>query len=131
MINRKKVQKIVHKYVEESVSDGKPNPKIVLFYSSEFKKLPGNQAIIYLSEYIKALRKKVDSYVLHIESSQKLTSAQRDKISRLIKTFYPVSQVVEEIDPKLLGGVRVKIGDHVFEDTIQSRIEQIGEAIHG
>lgn len=131
MINRKKVQKIIHKYVEESVTDGKPNARMVLYYSQEFKKLSGNQAIIYLSEYIKAMRKKVDNYILYIESAQKLSSIQKNKIIRLIETFYPVSQVVEKTDSKLLGGIRVKIGDHVFEDTIQSRIEQVGEAIHG
>lgn len=62
-----------------------------------------------------------------VSSSKKLTKGMIEEIEELIKKRYKKSEVImEEIeDSKLLGGIRIEIGDEVIDMTLKNYIRQL------
>lgn len=100
----------------------------VRYFTNEFKKLPSQKAIFCLTEYKKGLQRIQQSQTLTVESSVPLSKTQVKKITDSFKKEL-ITEVETRLNSSLLGGVRVTIGDSVFDDSIESKIEQIGEAI--
>ena len=66
-----------------------------------------------------------------IESAVALSDKDLTTILETIKDklgFLP--EVVQAVNPELLGGIKLKIGDHVFDVTLKNRLAQLKEHIH-
>ena len=61
--------------------------------------------------------------VAHTKAAAELSDAQRNRLTEVLSRIYghPVS-VQLEIDPKLLGGLAVSVGDEVIDGTLSSRL---------
>jgi F-type H+-transporting ATPase subunit delta len=61
--------------------------------------------------------------VAFVEAAADLSSAQRDRLSRVLSRIYlrPVS-VQLQIDPELLGGLAISVGDEVIDGALSSRL---------
>ncbi len=66
-----------------------------------------------------------------IESPLSLAAPQQQKIRQSFSDKYLVNDVQTVVDSSLFGGVRVKLGDMVFDDSIRNRINQLKGAIKG
>ncbi|KAL3934872.1 MAG: hypothetical protein SGBAC_009498 [Bacillariaceae sp.] len=77
------------------------------------------------AKLMKAKRGQVDAVII---SAEALTSAQSNQIASAIKaTTKDAKDVVitSEIDPSIIGGIQVQIGDQFLDLSIKSRIEEI------
>ena len=55
-----------------------------------------------------------------------LTDEQREQVKALARDSYNLEPVLaEEVDPELIGGLLVQVGDHVYDATLRSRLESI------
>jgi len=75
--------------------------------------------------YMKAKRGEVDATII---SAEALTKKESDQIAAAIKaTSKGASEVVisSKVDPSIIGGIQVKIGDQFLDLSIKSRIEEI------
>jgi F-type H+-transporting ATPase subunit delta len=63
--------------------------------------------------------------VAHAKAAAELTDAQRDRLTEVLSRIYghPVSVQIQ-VDPKLLGGLTVSVGDDVIDGTLASRLAQ-------
>ena len=93
--------------------------------------LPRPAAIAALSAYLKRIKSELDKTTLKVESPLALDKPQVEKIKDAFAARYPVSGVKLAVDSSLFGGVKVKLGDMVFDDTIKNRISQLKGAIKG
>ncbi|MDH6127976.1 F0F1 ATP synthase subunit delta [Kitasatospora sp. GP82] len=85
-----------------------------------------------------------------LESYSKLAAARRGRVVALVTTAVPLSDGQKErlaaalaglygrqvhlnidIDPEVLGGVRVQIGDEIIDGTVSSRLEGARQALEG
>ena|SRR3989344_9039257 len=130
-MKNKKLKKIVVKMVENSFKDGKLLEKKVLSFIKTTKKFSLGEAVYILKEYKKGLKRKMDQYTLIVESTMPLSNSQISKIKSELKSYGNISSVEVKINPDILGGLRVKLGDMIFDDSIRSRIEQVGSMIKG
>jgi F-type H+-transporting ATPase subunit delta len=65
-----------------------------------------------------------------ITSAQPLTDAQRDDIvAALEKRFGKKIEAELDVDPELLGGARVKIGDQVIHASVRDALAQMAAAL--
>lgn len=131
MKTKKQVGNIVEKAIDASFMDGRFMEKQALTFIKLFRSQPKVEAVVLLSEYLKKLRFTIKATTMVVESVIPLS--QKDKLT-LKKNFvarFKIQNSIYKLNPSLLGGLRVKIGDHVFEDSIVSKIAQIGEAIRG
>uniref|UniRef100_A0A7R9ZQE6 ATP synthase subunit 5, mitochondrial n=1 Tax=Craspedostauros australis TaxID=1486917 RepID=A0A7R9ZQE6_9STRA len=75
---------------------------------------------------MKAKRGQVDATII---SADKLSKKQTDEIGAAIKaTSKDAKEVVinTEVDPSIIGGIQVQIGDQFLDLSVKSRIEEIG-----
>ena len=61
--------------------------------------------------------------VAHVKAAAELSEAQRNRLTEVLSRIYghPVS-VQLEIDPKLLAGLAVSVGDEVINGALSSRL---------
>lgn len=79
-----------------------------------------DEAVIDLAELAVARRGEV---VAHVSAAAELTDAQRDRLTAVLTRIYghPVS-VQLHVDPELLGGLSITVGDEVIDGSIASRL---------
>ena len=62
-----------------------------------------------------------------IQSAVELNEAERSDIQTKLIDRYGDSLVFSwEIAPELIGGIRIRVGDHVIDGTIRHRINKLG-----
>ncbi|MDO8619016.1 MAG: F0F1 ATP synthase subunit delta [Candidatus Daviesbacteria bacterium] len=126
----KQLNKIIDLFMEDSFkSSGEVNEAIVKKHVKTLKSLPIPQSIMGLSEYMRRLKLELAKTTVEIESATPLSQNQISHITRALKSDHSVSAVRSIVNPDLLGGLKIKIGDSVYDDSVSSRILQLGEAI--
>lgn len=127
----KRLQKNVNTAVKLSFRNGIIEKNAVSKYIKAFKSLPLNEAISSLSLYLKGLKLEAQKKTLEIESATPLSPTQVKQILNTLKKDFQISETKTLVNPQILGGVRVKIADQVFDSSIKDKIKQIGGIIHG
>lgn len=126
----KGLKKVVEKYALESLTfGGEIDVKKVQGFVKNLKSFVLPQAIAALSLYVKRLKAEVGKSTLEIKSAVVLSPAQVSQATKAIKAKHNVTSVETEVDNSLFGGVRVKIGDLVYDDTLGQKMVQLKEAI--
>jgi F-type H+-transporting ATPase subunit delta len=79
-----------------------------------------DEAVIDLAELAVARRGEI---VAHVSASTELTDAQRNRLTEVLTRIYghPVS-VQLDVDPDVLGGLSIAVGDEVIDGSIASRL---------
>lgn len=128
----KRLKRLVEKMAEDSFfAEGKLAEKKVEKYLQTLKSLPRPEAIVSLSEYLKLIKLGIAKTTLKIESAVPLSETQVEEITKSVRGRQPVLEVKTEIKGSLLGGLRIKIGDVVFDDSVAQRINQLKGVING
>lgn len=131
MKKNKRLNKLVEKCVGDCCTEGRINSKKTLDVVRGLKSLPLEEAVYAISEFLKQLKKQKDKHSLIVESAIPLSKPNLDAIAKKFAKEYRVSEVKNITNPSLYGGLKIKIGDNIYEDSIQSRIKQVGGMIHG
>jgi F-type H+-transporting ATPase subunit delta len=81
---------------------------------------PAEVAALTLAEVAVARHGEV---VAHIGAAAELSEAQRERLTQVLSRIYghPVS-VQMQIDPELLGGLAITVGDEIIDATLSSRL---------
>ena len=79
-----------------------------------------------LAEYRRLLDQRAGRYVARVKSAVALTDAQRARLRGEIKKVFPGDPIFEEaVDPELLGGLVVQVGDWLFDASVRSRLASL------
>ena len=99
---------------------------MLLIDKGRIDRLPG----IY-TEYEKEADRRKKVLNITIVSAMPLRETQINEIKEIFKNKYGASSVKEhiEIDKTLLGGVKVIVGDKVFDGTVKGRLEGLREVL--
>src|SRR3989344_7294836 len=124
----KRIKKIVSMCVGECCYKGKINHLKVTKAVRLLKSLPREQSILAISEFLKGIKQQKDKYMLIIESSTDLTKKEINKIVKQTKNKFPITEVKNIINPFLIGGIKLKIGDVIYDNSLKDKIKQVGEA---
>ena len=127
---KKSVTRMIGRLMKNTFkSDGYLNPTVVGKNTKTLKMLPISVSIYALTEYLRRIRAEQSKSVLEIESAVNIPPANLKKIVGALKADYKISAVRTTLNLTLIGGVKIKIGDNVFDDSIGRRILQLGEEI--
>lgn len=127
----KQLQKLAKQLVDISFSNGKMIDSKVVKSLKLLKSLPRSESIPVLTEYLKGLRRLQKQYTLYIESPIKLSRKDISKIKKSVAKRVKITNMAVNINPDLIAGIRLKIGDEIWEDSVMDRIRQVKEAIIG
>jgi ATP synthase F1 delta subunit len=104
-------------------SGSEVNPTTAQLLSQTIELLRGeraDEAVVDLAELAVARRGEV---VAHVSAAAELSDAQRSRLTEVLTRIYghPVS-VQLQIDPELLGGLNIAVGDEVIDGTLSSKL---------
>ncbi|MBI4036070.1 F0F1 ATP synthase subunit delta [Candidatus Daviesbacteria bacterium] len=127
----KQLLKIIHKLTESSFIDGRLIEKEVVKTIKILKSLPTSQSIFALSEYLKGLKRTEREHTMYIETSIPLSTSQVKRAKKIIEKKVKITKVLVSINPEILGGFKLKIGDETWDESVRGKIDQVKEAIRG
>jgi ATP synthase F0 subunit b len=104
-------------------TSGDVNPIAVDLLSKTVELLrgqPAEAAVLTLAEVAVARRGEV---VAHVSAAAELSDAQQKRLTQVLSRIYghPVT-VQMQIEPELLGGLAISVGDEVIDGTLSSRL---------
>jgi F-type H+-transporting ATPase subunit delta len=68
----------------------------------------------------------------HVTSAHPLSPVQREQLrARLIEAGYGNVNIVEQVDPSLLGGLVVRVGARLYDTSLKSRLQRLQYAMKG
>jgi F-type H+-transporting ATPase subunit delta len=80
-----------------------------------------------LAQLEKIIDKNEEIVRAKISSKEKISKKIVDEIEDFIKKRYKAKNTLLEfvIDPKLLGGIKIEIGDEIIDTTLKNRIKKL------
>lgn len=89
-----------------------------------------------LDEVLRKVRTLVpalaDEFNVHITSAHELSSSEKEKIETKLRAEHGAElQVGYEVDPELLGGLRIRIGDRIIDHSVAARLDALRERLVG
>ena len=83
-----------------------------------------------LSHFERLVKLDLDRRSARIESAVALTPAQQGALqASLARRYGPGLNVAFALNAGLLGGVRIKVGSDVFDDSVQARLHALEESL--
>jgi F-type H+-transporting ATPase subunit delta len=113
-----------------SFADGKLNDDKVRMVVRELATKKPRQYLAILEGYQRYVRLEVEKRHAVIESAKDLERGTRDKLRRALKAKYGDDLTTEfKVAPELIGGLRIKIGSDVLDNTVQNRLARLEEEL--
>lgn len=130
MKSTKESRKISRQLLRLSFTDGKlDQEKVSHMVQSVLSEKPRHNLDI-LKNYQRLLRLEVEKRHAVIESATPLNGSMGDRIVANLRSRYGDDLTTEfRTNPELLGGLRIKIGDDVWDGSVRSRLSQLQEQI--
>lgn len=129
MKKSKTLQKIINKLAENSFKEGKMMENQVTKAIKILKSQPRLKAIQALKEYLKQIKRRQRQHTMYIETAIPLSSTQIRKVKKFVEKKVRITKVLTNIDPQILGGFRLQVGDNIYDESILGKINQVKEAI--
>lgn len=130
-MNKKNLLSLSKNAAKSCFINNKLDEKKALNFAQTFNKLPLDEAIFTLTQFKKNLVQILSQHILIIESTLPLSSSQISHIKKIYQQQYLILDIKNIINTSLLGGVKVRIGTNVFDDSIKSKITSLKGAING
>lgn len=127
----KLIKKQAIKAAQLSFKGGKLDEVAARKFVKVFKALPLGESILTLNQYLRALRSEINKTTLTVESVVAIPKSQIKELENSLGRQYKVLETREELNPSLLGGVKVRIGDVIFDNSLKARVNQVKEALLG
>lgn len=131
MKKNKELLKIIRKLIEASFSDGKIIEKEVIRAIKVLKSFPQSKAIFATNEYLVGLKRKEREHTMYIETAISLSSDVVNKMRKVVEKKTRITKVLVNVNPEILGGFKLKIGDEIWDESVAGKIQQVREAIRG
>ncbi len=85
-----------------------------------------------LERYISLAAERREQLVAHVTVALPLEAGQRDRLAAALKDLYGKAvQLNVDVDPDVLGGIRVEIGDEVLDGTVSRRLDDVRRRLAG
>jgi len=126
----KEVRQLGREMLRGSFTDGQlDRGRIASLVQSVIAKKPRHYMDV-LHYYKRLLRLEIEKRHAKIESATQLAPETATKIVEKLKKKYGADLTSEfVVDPKLLGGVRVRVGSDVWDGTVRTRLQRLEQEL--
>ncbi|MGN6611118.1 MAG: F0F1 ATP synthase subunit delta, partial [Angustibacter sp.] len=85
-----------------------------------------------LERYIELAARRREQLVAHVKVALPLEAGQRDRLAAALKDLYGKAVHLNvDVDPDVLGGIRIEIGDEVLDGTVSRRLDDVRRRLAG
>ena len=82
-----------------------------------------------LNHLLKLVKTDIHSRTARIESADSLDDATRKSVEKLLVDRYGTTLMISfDVNPALIGGMRIQVGSDVYDASIRSRLQKIEES---
>lgn len=122
----KEIRQLSRKMLQASFTDGQLDPgRIASLVDSVIAEKPRNY-IDVLKNYKRLLRLEVEKRNATIETASEVDPAIRSEIVSNLKSKYGDDLATEfHVDPQLLGGMRIRVGNDVWDGSVRNRLQRL------
>ncbi|HEY4638961.1 MAG TPA: F0F1 ATP synthase subunit delta [Candidatus Udaeobacter sp.] len=122
----KEIRHLSRKMLQASFTDGQLDPgRISSLVDSLVTRKPRNY-VDALKNYKRLLRLELEKRHATIETASEVDSAVRSEIEANLKSKYGNALSTEfQVDPELLGGMRIRVGNDVWDGSVRNRLERL------
>ncbi len=122
----KEIRQLSREMLRASFTDGQLDAgRTRSLVDSLIEKKPRNY-IDVLKNYRRLLRLELEKRRARVETASELDSTTSSELVANLKKKYGSDLTAEFIvNPKLLGGMRVRVGSDVWDGTVRNRLEQL------
>lgn len=128
-MTKKHLKKIVKKLADLSFKDGRIIESQVIKSIKVLKSLPQYEAIMALGEYLNGVKRIERQFTLVVETSVPLATDTVKKMRKIVEKKNKITKVLVNINPEILGGFKLRIGDEIYDESILGKINQVKEVI--
>jgi F-type H+-transporting ATPase subunit delta len=122
----KEIRQLSRKMLQASFTDGQLDPgRIASLVDSVIAEKPRNY-INVLKNYKRLLRLEVEKHHATIETASEVEPAIRSEIVSNLKSKYGNDLATDfHVDPQLLGGMRIRVGNDVWDGSVRNRLQRL------
>jgi F-type H+-transporting ATPase subunit delta len=122
----KEIRQLSRKMLQASFTDGQlDSGKVASLVDSLVTHKPRNY-IDVLKNYRRLLRLEVQKRHATIETASEVDPAIRSEIIANLKDKYGNDLATEfQVDPQLLGGMRIRVGSDVWDGSVRNRLQRL------
>ena len=126
----KEIRRLSRKMLQTSFTDGQlDSGRISSLVDSLIAQKPRNY-IDVLKNYRRLLRLELEKRHATVETSSEVDPAIRSDIVANLKSKYGNDLSTEfHVDPELLGGMRVRVGNDVWDGSVRNRLERLQDEL--
>ena len=126
----KEIRRLSREMLRASFTDAQLDKgKITALVQSLVTKKPRHY-IDVLQHYKRLLRLEIEKRHARIESAMKLDPQTSQQVIDRLKRKYGNDLTADfEVDPALLGGLRVRVGSDVWDGTLRNRLERLQQQL--
>jgi len=113
----------------EGLLKGKTLPATKLLVGEAVSRGQGTVSAV-LAKYLELGAEALDEVVATVHSARELTSSEKERLlAALSKQYGSNVQLHIVVDPSLVGGMRIQIGDDVIDGTVSGRLDEAGRKL--
>jgi F-type H+-transporting ATPase subunit delta len=126
----KEIRRLSRKMLQASFTDGQLDPgRIGSLVDSVLAEKPRNY-INVLKNYKRLLRLEVEKRHATIETASEVDPAIRSEIVSNLKSKYGDDLATDfDVDPQLLGGMRIRVGSDVWDGSVRNRLQRLQQEL--
>jgi F-type H+-transporting ATPase subunit delta len=126
----KEIRQLSRKMLQASFTDGQLDPgRISSLVDSLVSQKPRNY-INALKNYKRLLRLELQKRHATIETASEVDPAVRSATEANLKSKYGDDLATEfHVDPELLGGMRIRVGNDVWDGSVRNRLERLQQEL--
>ena len=108
----------------ERLLDGKSAPETVRLAKQAVGKRSDKRLDAILESYLKLIADRRGQLTAVVTSAQEISGEERQRLAGALERLYgrPI-QVQSIVDPQIVGGLKVQVGDEVIDGTIATKLE--------
>lgn len=91
----------------------------------------GGQLLAIAQAYVELYNEQKGIVIAQVRSAKPLTAADRTKISEALQPLSKHIELVETTDARLLGGLKITVGDRQIDATLRRKLNQLKTSSKG
>lgn len=112
-----------------SLNQGKVDPNLVEIQVRILSQHNSSERLKLLRIYRKLLETKLNEEQIHVHSPGEIEVGEKENLSKILREkFGKDKNVIYHTDPELIGGIKIRQKDNLFDYSISGKLSQIKEA---
>src|SRR5947209_8706376 len=126
----KEARKVSRELFQASLKDGRIDEDRVRLIANKLIESKPRHYVEILKSFERLVRLELAKRHALVESVSELDSATREQLETTLRSKYGADLTTEfNVQPELIGGLRIKIGSNVFDSSVRERLNRLATAL--